>query len=69
MTSSLFLVLVFDSCFSSNLVFESVDVHGPYRFPELAKYDRFNDTITDHVSDYIQLPQKLMSRDKCEYVI
>lgn len=49
---------------TKSLVFESVDVHGPYRFPELATYDRFNDTITDHVSDYIQLPQKLMSRDK-----
>ena len=45
------------------LVFESADVSGAYKFPDL---DLFNDNNRDQVSDYIQLPQKLLSKDKCK---
>lgn len=39
------------------LVFESAKVNGLYKFPG-----------GDQVSDYIQLPQKLLSKAKCKYL-
>jgi len=38
-----------------------------YKFPEESQLNSYNETSGDQVSDYIRLPQKLLSQDRCKY--
>jgi len=49
------------------LVFQSARVSGMYKFPEESQLNSYNETSWDQVFDYIRLPQKLLSQDRCKY--
>lgn len=49
-------------------VFESVKIRGEYKFPDESQLDLYNNSFWDQVSDYIRLPQKLLSKDQCKYL-
>ena len=48
-------------------MFESAPVSGVYIFPEKSQLNAYSEESWDQGSDYIRLPQKLLSQDRCKY--